>query len=186
MESKSSLPHSQQPATCPYPDTDWLSLCSPPFHFSIIHFTIIFPSTPGSSKWSSSLKFSHQNPVCTSVLPIRAACPTDLIILDLITRMIFGEEFRAKSSFWCSLLYSSVTSSLSVPNTPLSTLFSKTLCVHSSLFELYQVSHPYKTTCKMVVRHVKYWMWWKHVLSWYYKIRMFFESSAPARFDWNV
>jgi hypothetical protein len=39
---------------------------------------------PGSSKWSSFLKSPHQNPVCTSSLPIRAACPAYLIRLDLI------------------------------------------------------------------------------------------------------
>jgi len=32
MESERSLPHSQVPATCPYPEPDQSSLCSP-FHF---------------------------------------------------------------------------------------------------------------------------------------------------------
>jgi hypothetical protein len=54
--------HSQQPATCPYPEPDRSSLC-PQTHFSKIHFNITLPHKPESSKWSPSLGFPQENPV---------------------------------------------------------------------------------------------------------------------------
>ena len=59
MQSEGSLPHSQQLATCPYPQPDQSSPCCP-FHFFKIHFNIILPSTSRSSKWSLSLMASEQ------------------------------------------------------------------------------------------------------------------------------
>ena len=60
--------HSQAPATCPYSQPDKSSPW-PPTHLMKMHFNIIFPSRPGSSQWSLSLMFRHQNPV------LKLSCP---------------------------------------------------------------------------------------------------------------
>jgi hypothetical protein len=64
MEPGGSLPHSQEPATCPYPEPAQFSPC-PPSHVLKIHFNIIRPSTPGSPKWlqkESYIFFSAEGP----------------------------------------------------------------------------------------------------------------------------
>jgi hypothetical protein len=74
-----------------------------PSHVLKIHFNIILPSTSESPKWSPDFRSPQENPLCTSLYPIRATRPAYLILLDLITRMIFGDEYRSLSSSLCSL-----------------------------------------------------------------------------------
>ena len=83
----------------------------------------ILPPTPGSSKWSNSLRFLHHNPVYTFHLPLSATCPAHLIFLDFITRTIFCEAYSSLSPSLWNFLYSPVTSSLLGPNILLGTLY---------------------------------------------------------------
>jgi len=149
MEPKSSLPHSQVPATCSYPEPD---RASPYLHIPLlkIHLIIILPSTPGSSKWSPS-GFPTKSLYTPLRSPMRSTCPAHVILLDLITQTILVGEHRSLSSSLCSFLHSPVTSSLLGPNVLLSILFSNTLTLRSSLSASYQVSYPYKRTDKIIV-----------------------------------
>jgi len=86
MEPEGSLPYSQVPATCPYPEPDQ----SGPFPH--IPLNIIHPSMPGSYESSLSLRFPHRNPLYTSPRLIRATYPAHLILLDLIHLTTLGEQ----------------------------------------------------------------------------------------------
>ena len=131
--------------TQPYP------IHIPASHLLEIHPNIIHPSTPRSPQWSLSLRFPQQDPIHPLSSHIRATCPAHLILLDFITHTILGEEYRSFSSSLWNLLHSPVTSSLLGPNILLNTMFSNTLSFLSSRNVNDQVSHPYKTTGKIIV-----------------------------------
>jgi len=66
---------------------------TPTPHFLKIHFNITLPSTPGSPKWSLSLRFPTTKTLYTPLLsPHTRYMPRPS--LDLITRAILGEEYR--------------------------------------------------------------------------------------------
>ena len=151
MEPERSLSHSQVPATCPYPEsarsspyprhpTSWRSIL-----ILSSQLSLGLPSALIPSGFPTQTLYAHL------LSPIRATYTTNLILLDFITRTIFGEQYRSLSSSLCSFLHSLVTSSLLVPNILLNTLFSNTLSLRSSLNVSDQVSHPYKTTGNVIV-----------------------------------
>ena len=84
------------------------------------------------------------------LFPIRATCPVHLIRLHFITRIILGEEYRSLSSSLYSFLQSPLTLSLLGSSILLNTLFSSTLSLRYFLNVSNQVSHPYKTTGKII------------------------------------
>jgi hypothetical protein len=148
MEPECSSPHSHVPATCPYIETAQSSPCPPP-HFLKIHLNIILPFiTPGSSNWSLSIKFPHQNPVPPLLSPY---------VLHLLSIQLFSiwspaqYLLRRTDHYVVSVLHSPVTSSFLGSNILLNTLFSNTLSIRPSLNVSDQVSHPYKTTDNIIV-----------------------------------
>ena len=80
-------------------------------HLLEVHLNIILPSTPRSPQWSSSLRFPHQDPIQPLSSPIRATCPAHFILLDFITRTIFGEEYN-----WFLSLARLIQSTSQLPN----------------------------------------------------------------------
>ena len=107
MEPAGSLLHQQEPTTCPYSEPDQSSPWTP---------------TPIPTSWKSILiLFSHLClrlpsglfplgfPIKTLysplISPICATCPTHLILLDLMTRIIFSDEYKSLSASVYSLLH---------------------------------------------------------------------------------
>jgi hypothetical protein len=91
-----------------------------------VQLNVIFPPTPKSFQWSLPFGPPNQHPENSSPLLTRAACPTHLILLDLINLTILDKEYRRRSSSLYNFLQDP-SSSLLGPNIFLNTLFSETL-----------------------------------------------------------
>jgi hypothetical protein len=112
MESESSLPHSQVPATCPCPEPARFRPCT---HFLKFQLSTILPYTPGSCKWFLSLMFPHQNLVYASPLYHTCYMPRPSHSSPCYHQNDTGWGVQILSSSLCSFLHSPVTSSLLGP-----------------------------------------------------------------------
>ena len=94
MELQVSLPHSQVPAACSYPQPPPSSQCSIPI---ICISILILPSilSPGISNWPIFLRLPEQHHVRYTPLlsPIRCIYLAQNFFIDLINRKIFSEIY---------------------------------------------------------------------------------------------
>jgi hypothetical protein len=146
MEPEGLSQHSQELSTCPCPELDQSSLYPPslpPRSILIlsIHLCLGLPSGLSPSDVPT-------NNLCAFVFSPFVLFPDNLTLLDLIILriIILGEEYKLRRSSLCNFLYPLVSSILFGPNILLSTLFSNTLGLCSSLKIRDQVLHPYRTT----------------------------------------
>jgi hypothetical protein len=127
---------------------------APTSHFLKINPNIKLPCRPGSSNWSLYLSFPHQKPICTSPSPIRATSPTISIFPIRSPEYHLAKSTDHEAAHYVFFLHLPVTSSLLGRNILLSTLFSNILSLRFFINVSNQVSHPYKTTGKIIVLYI--------------------------------
>jgi hypothetical protein len=85
---------------------------------------------------------------------MRSICPAHFILLDLFCLNIFVDGYKLSVSSLCNFLHSPVTSFHLGQNILLTTLFSDTLNLCSSLNSRDQVSHQYKINSRIMVLYI--------------------------------
>ena len=101
MEVEGSSPRSQEPAICPYPETDEGSQCPPAYFLNII--LILSFSLLLGLQVVSCLQVPPPKPCKHLSLSIDVLHAPAIILLNLIIRTIFGKEWSL-NSLSCSLL----------------------------------------------------------------------------------
>jgi hypothetical protein len=89
--------------------------------------------------------------LCAHILPLRATCPVHLSLLDSSPELYLVRRTEHKAPHYAVFPTYLLPHPSRAQNNILSTIFSKTLSLHSSLNVSNQVSHPYKTTGKIIV-----------------------------------
>jgi hypothetical protein len=129
-----------------------------------IHLIIILPAMLRSSKWFSPSGLPIETLYEPLLCPVRGKYPAYVILLDLFTRRVLGEEYRTQSSSLCSLLHSLATSSPLRPNILLSILFSYILSFYSSVIVSDQVGHPHKKIGKIICLYILIFIFFNSLL----------------------
>jgi hypothetical protein len=155
MEPEGSIPNSQELSNCFHILSQTNSVHISPSRLSKIHPNIIHPPTFWFSYRPLSFCLFLQQCICVSLLPhlcylSHPSHPPRLDYFNCIWRKVQIRKLLVMqfSPLSCHLIPLR-------PNILLSTLFSNTLSLRSSLKFRDQGSHPYETTGKIILLHIQ-------------------------------
>ena len=100
MESEGSLPHSQVPTTCSYPQPEQFSPC-PPWHFVKVHLNIILPSDMIRCMVIQIFMYSYDGTIC--VLIYVKNKPKYVNIVRRKALILLKHMHSIKTTFLCAL-----------------------------------------------------------------------------------